>query len=740
MMSNVKVDPLAVTTRAEESPGEPDGALRRGVVVGRYHVVDHVGAGGMGSVYSAYDPELDRRIALTMLHASTTASGSGGDSVARRIVNEAKAMARLSHPNVVTVHDVLVAGDQVLIAMELVDGESLRDWLERAPRTWREVVAVYAQAGRGLAAAHAAGIVHRDFKPDNVLVGKDGRARVADFRAVALVDPGGAGHGRRGGGAPDGVGAASGSLESSLEGTPRYMAPEQITGERPGAAADQFAFCVSLWEALFGVTPFEGNDLVTILRHIRAGERQDGPARGVPGWLRRVVARGLAPTAAERHPSMEALVDALERDPRRAWRRVAALAAGVVGVAAVASGFALHRRSEVRTCRAIERRLDGVWDGERRGAAEQAFAATGRPYAQDTFERTARILDDYAARWKAGAVAACEGPAEPKPIAAQRSECFGARLGELRALGGALVRADSDTIEHAVHAAGALSAIDACKGSDPLGDVQEPGDPAVRADADAVRDDLRVLVALRAVGRFEPERAASDVSRAEQIGFGPLTAEALVVLGELQSEGNDPASAEQTLRRAAVTAEASGASRSAARAWLDRAALASEKVDYATADERFDFATAWVDRLGDTGALRGELLLVRGERLSDGGDNDQARALHLEALATLDRARSDLATRRSTTSASMPISRVATTRRAGTTSRRSIATSARSAKSTPPSARRSTTSASWPPTRETTTRRPRCSSARTASWWPRAGPNTRPPSRARTTSRSSIPA
>jgi len=216
--------------------------IETGAVVGRYVVLQQLGVGGMGVVHACYDPELDRKVALKVLRSDTV------DGVARaRLLREAQALAKLSHPNVVAIHDVGTVGEHVWLAIELVDGQTLRQWLE-TPRRWREVLEVMGAAGHGLAAAHVAGLSHRDFKPDNVMIGRDGRARVMDFglaRAsgkttepasdTTLVPS-----------VPPTWADAPVTRVGAIVGTPRYMAPEQLRGGRSvTGAADQFAFCVS---------------------------------------------------------------------------------------------------------------------------------------------------------------------------------------------------------------------------------------------------------------------------------------------------------------------------------------------------------------------------------------------------------------------------------------------------------------------------------------------------------------
>ncbi|MBL8916730.1 MAG: protein kinase, partial [Archangium sp.] len=310
-------------------PIEPAPVLERGAQVGRFVILETLGMGGMGAVYSAYDPNLDRKVALKTLHFSTT-----GDPTAHgRMLREAQAMARLSHPNVVNVFEVGENRGAIFIAMELVAGVTLRTWERAKERTWKEVVRVFLQAGQGLAAAHAAHLVHRDFKPANVLLGDDGRVRVTDFgvaRADGTIEPvgpmpqaQGEDSGRFGNGPGTGGTAStahSGSLSDPLTrgdvvvGTVGYMSPEQAAAKIPDARSDQFAFCICLWEALYGKRPFQGNSVAETTKALLEGSLPQRPrTTKVPTWLHAVMTRGLERDPEKRYPSMEALLKELDR-------------------------------------------------------------------------------------------------------------------------------------------------------------------------------------------------------------------------------------------------------------------------------------------------------------------------------------------------------------------------------------------------------------------------------------------
>ncbi len=329
------------------SPTEPHGSEPRrnaepvvigGDTIGRYIVLRRLGAGGMGVVYAAYDPQLDRKVALKLLR---TGMGLGQGEARARLVREAQAIAQLSHPNVVAVYDVGTAtSGEVYVAMEFIEGDTLSQWLTRWDRSWRETLELYREAGRGLAAAHAVGLLHRDFKPDNVLVGVDGRVRVTDFGlARSLVT--GSSDEREGMLGPE-VAALRVALTATgaVMGTPRYMAPEQLRGADVGAAADQFSFCVALYEALYGLHPMAGH---TAIKMLEEGARAQPPPddTAVPAWIAPILLRGLDPQAHKRFPSMTALLTELAvpvpTRNRRTYVAVLAAAALVLGGAAAAT-------------------------------------------------------------------------------------------------------------------------------------------------------------------------------------------------------------------------------------------------------------------------------------------------------------------------------------------------------------------------------------------------------------------
>ena len=315
--------------------------LTPGSRVGRYVIEDLIGRGAMGAVYAATDPDLHRKVAVKLLRADAL-SDRARTQMRSRLLREAQAMARLSHPEVITVYDVGAFGDQLFVAMEYVEGETLRRW--RCGKHWScaEILGVYERAGSGLAAAHEAGLVHRDFKPDNVLVGRDGRVRVTDFGLARSVDKREAAATL----AETEIEPGSNRLLTTLTrtgallGTPAYMAPEQLRGGAADARSDVFSFCVALYEALYGERPFAGATVALLQSAIEEGRMRSAPVMTlVPAWLRAVLLRGLRAKPEERFASMRALLDALRAAHGASRRRRGiglAAAALVMGLASLA--------------------------------------------------------------------------------------------------------------------------------------------------------------------------------------------------------------------------------------------------------------------------------------------------------------------------------------------------------------------------------------------------------------------
>ncbi len=537
----------------------PVGGPGPGQAVGRFLVVKQLGAGAMGVVLSAYDPVLDRKVALKLLQRGTAADSAGR----QRLLREAQAMARLAHPNVVTVFEVGTVDDAVFLAMEHVEGATLKQWMAER-RSWRAVLATFAAAGRGLAAAHAADIVHRDFKPENVLVGSDGRVRVGDF-GLASARPGKRFSETTAAVAPPAL-EASPSLtqDGSLIGTPLYMSPEQHQGEPADARSDQFSFCVALYEGLYGQVPFAGETYAVYGDEVVSG-RVRPPPRGadVPAWLRGVLLRGMSIDPAARFPSMDALLDAVGRDPSARRRRIAA-ALGVIVLAglAVYGLIGWRRAAAAAPCASVDQAVAG-WDQAAKSKVVAAFGASRAPGAAGGLARVESALDR-----RAGAIAsmrreACEAThvrgEQSAELLDRRILCLDQRASEQRAIAALLSRPDDELAARAVEAVLALPPVNACADTGALlAAVPPPSDPAVRRRVQAARRALADLDALVVAGKYtaalSAARAASSDTAA--IEYAPVHAEAVHRLADLELRMGDTEAARGSFESAIAAAGA----------------------------------------------------------------------------------------------------------------------------------------------------------------------------------------
>jgi len=622
--------------------------LERGAQMGRYMLVDKIGSGGMGVVYSAYDPELHRKVALKLLLPAPSRQRSGSSGRAR-LLREAQAMARLSHPNVVRVYDVGTVDDYVFLALELIDGPNGARWL-KPKRPWREVLRVFVAAGRGLAAAHAAGLVHRDFKPDNVLIGNDGRVLVTDFGLARAHGDDAPGDGA-GAGDADATDAAARPSPLAMPltkagmvmGTPGYAAPECVGGAIADARSDQFSFAATLWAALYRKRPYPATSFHVYRELLAAGLPPPPDDSDVPAWLRRTVERGLAMAPDQRYPSMDAFLAALSRDPTARRRRYLAIAAGgaILASAVGVTALAAQRDAKDLLCSGSERKLAGVWDGARRERVRAAFAATGRPFAQTTFMRVAARLSERATAWAAMHRETCQATRlrgeQPEAVLGLRMTCLDQRLRELATLVDVLAAADGGVVERAVQAISTMTPLDDCANvTRLLAADAPPPDPASRARIADVRGEVAKAKALGDAGKYKDGIAAAQhaLAAARTTGYRPAQAEALELLGEIQSAAGDGDAAAASLREAVRAADASrdDALRAKALAFL----VGVVGYDLERAPEGLaiaDDARAALDRLGPDPRLEAQLESSLGRTYSIA--NDYARMLehHQKALA-----------------------------------------------------------------------------------------------------------
>jgi len=530
--------------------------------VGRYVLIDRLASGGMGTVYSAFDPQLDRKVAIKLIHPRQI----DAERARARALAEARTLALLDHPNVVPVHDVLELDAQIAIVMELVAGSDLAAWERARPRSWRELVAVYVEAGRGLAAAHKLGIAHRDFKPHNVVVGVDRRVRVLDFGVAGVV------HAAVAPTLPRDLGL-TGRLEVTLTdtgealGTIAYMAPEQLRGEAATPASDQWSFCVALHRALFGVAPFPGTNVDELRASIEVGRIDYGRARGrVPAWLRAVLARGLARDPSARHRSMEAVLAQLARV--RGWRRWRLPLVATIAVAATAVALYAWTRPRAATavvpCDGGARELAAVWNPTRALEVRAALTRAATPYARAIESRVVTELDGYSAAWSSGHLAACtagrRGAESPTRIDI-RMRCLHRRLDELAAATAALTALDAASASRAMDVVAGMAPVADCADDEVLAaEVEPPPGAAARAAVAALSQRLSHAQAIERAGHSGDAIAATTavLAEARELDYPPLLIDALLTLGRTHLQRTELAAARAPLAEAEERALASG--------------------------------------------------------------------------------------------------------------------------------------------------------------------------------------
>ncbi|MBK9035674.1 MAG: tetratricopeptide repeat protein [Myxococcales bacterium] len=577
-------------------------ALAPGTTLGRYQLGPRLGAGAMGVVYAAQDPELERAVAIKLVRPERAADRP-------RLVREAQAMARLAHPNVVTIHDVGRHGDDVYVAMERVDGPTLRTWAATRPLAER-VTALIAIA-RGLQAVHAVGLVHRDVKPDNVLVGADGRPRLGDF-GLAHVD-------LDDGAAPPPALSTTVTATGAVVGTPAYMAPEVLRGEPATPASDQWSFAVMAWELIAGRRPFEGDDLAALRRAIDAGLPDIAWRVGTATRPLIVLVRALALRPADRYRDLAALADALAGAlaPRSLARPLLVLGAGAVAAVAIAVVLARGGGAarSVDACAAVAGALDPVW-GEAAPARAQATPA----------QRDA--LDRYVGRWRGARRAVCEAARhERDALADVRAACLTTRAAALTAVVDGLGRDGAWAL-----AIADLADPDECATSPALALYT----PVPASDRPAVTALAAQIAQARVRGAVDLDGALAALAplaaAAERLGHRPTQAAAQLAIAELRRRQGRYVEADRAAEAAALAAAAGHDDLTAARAWLVRVGVAGDRRDLIHAGEWLPHAAAAVERAGAPTLLAAQVdnsagLLALNQGRLDDADAALARAL-----------------------------------------------------------------------------------------------------------------
>ena len=530
-------DAIDVTTT-----GGGGGSFGPGATFGRYQIQRVIGTGGSGLVLAAHDAELDRGVAIKVLAYESAETRT-------RLLREAQAMAQLSHPNVVTVHEVIRLDDRTGIVMELVDGEDLAKWRAAASRTWREVVAAYVQAAHGLGAAHRLGLVHRDFKPANALIDRDGVVRVTDFglvRAAATTEP------------LTPTSPAAATLVGDLTrtgarlGTPAYMAPEQHAGAPVDARTDQWALACALYGALYGERPFAGDTADALAESVQRGELRDEPRSiAVPRRVRTAIRRALATDPTQRFPSMAELIAALA-PPRRRW-----LVAAGVGTAAVATALVVNATQPSAagpSCAGLDAPMVEVWNPTRASAVRDHLRAVTPATAERAASRVLGALDAYREQWSAARAAACTQARQGVASGAlldRRNRCLAGLRVAADTVVGELLTADADDLDRVVGASERLQPVADC--DDPRETMPRPTDVATRAELERGEALFARAYALGDIGYFDRAKplCVEVLAIAERTGWLPLVARAHLQLGRSLSHEHDAVAAIAAYDRAA---------------------------------------------------------------------------------------------------------------------------------------------------------------------------------------------
>ncbi|MCP4448017.1 MAG: serine/threonine protein kinase [Myxococcales bacterium] len=549
-------EPTCDAERAEAAEGRaaPESkALDRGATLGRYIIVDTVGVGGTGIVYSAFDPDLDRKVALKLLRKSY------GHAARARLLREAQAMAKLSHPNVVTVFEAGTDGKRDFVAMEFVDGQDLAGW-NKSRRSEAEVLAVYQQAGEGLAAAHRAGLVHRDFKPQNVLIDRVGKVLVTDF-GLARNEAGDEALGR-----PPSEGAPRKQTltrTGALMGTPAYMAPEQHLAKEVDARSDQFSFCVALHEALCGERPYTADTYQELRAAVTAGEPSALPESiAVPASVRAAIAKGMSRAPEDRHASVEALLQSLTPTPRR----MAPYALALLGLVAVIALLALRCSGSVAAprCQFDRSMLAGAWDDSIRSKVQAAFVATGVEGASDVFLRLESIVDHYGADIVAMRIEVCESSrgrrGEADEVLVLQMSCLQRRRQDLTALASAFSSVDPRGVDRAIEVAQGLRPVGDCQDVEALLRGVPAPQPELREEVTELQNSLEQARLEGEAGHLKAAivRAESANTRSLELDYLPLQAESYETLGHLYVMEVRLRDAEKAYTEAILAAEESG--------------------------------------------------------------------------------------------------------------------------------------------------------------------------------------
>ncbi len=634
---------LGSTLAGDSGPGSLESSgVRRGESVGRYVVLDRLGAGGMGVVMVAYDPELNRKVALKLLRGAV---GSRNSSSNARLMREAQSLARLVHPNVVSVFDVGMFGDSVFVAMEYVEGTTLGDRMEtwRAePPPWSEVVRVFLEAGRGLAAAHDVGIVHRDFKPANTMVARDGRVLVLDFGLAQESGQETASHGGRG---RSSISDARLTQTGAILGTPAYMSPEQLRRERVDAASDQFSFCVALYEGLHGKRPFEGDSLATLTDSVLSGKIERTQAReDVPAHVQDAVLKGLRPKPEERFASMRDLLDALQPAPAIGLAPWLWVGTGVVVAAGVMGTLWWVTQRAADECRGVTEAAFATWNPEKATQLAERFEAVQGAFGAEVAPLVVGKLDTYTQRWTSGRRGICEAEATDSGgelVRLSQALCYERSLSALDGWVTLALDADAAVVFRAAESVSRLPDLTECASTEIEPHRAEMlEDPVQRAQWQRIEGELERALAKAELGEMEVvgPTLQGALAAAEELGAPALESRAWRQLSRLiVNTGGDSEEALVAARNAVLRAEVSADD--------DQLIAGLRNLTFLVAMHagQFDEAKAVLARLdaiiarnGDRPVLRKASAVLHGKISQRARDWDAAMTAYEEALAIQD--------------------------------------------------------------------------------------------------------
>ncbi len=597
-------------------PDKDSDPLPRGAQLGRYVILSPIGLGGMGRIYSAYDPELERKVALKILRRRLAHSGR---EARIRLQREAQAIARLTHPNVVTIFDVQLETEPAFLTMELIDGNTLDVWLAERPRTWRQIVEVFLAAGQALVAAHDAGIAHRDFKPSNVMLAADGRVKVLDFGLSRA--------------APDSPNPALGDTHSSpLErrltdpgvtvGTPAYMAPERYHADDTGPLADQFGFCAAFFESLYGELPFTGDSLAELRHNAEHGRLREPPVKSqVPTWLLRLLRQGLDADPQARFDSMRSLLEELKSGLDRRWLRDLPAWGAAAMALCIPLAFALealdngtYRDQDLLYRDSTAARLEAIWNEHSRTELRAVYTATGG-LETPQLDHLISDLDAYAGAWRTTLDRAFEatyldGDQSQEDFERQVA-CLETRVQELDALL-ALARTQQPGTPwlSTAHLPGPAGCLDWLA----LSALAAPPDPAAKDGVEKLRAQLARVRVLLANGRWDEALASAEYAEraARESAYQPVHGEALMQLARARGRIEGPEKMVELLLETVALAHETGDGRllACSMSYLIQAYTANG--DSPSAHQWARLAEAAIHRLGTPPRLEARRLYLLG--------------------------------------------------------------------------------------------------------------------------------